>query len=965
MHPVNDASLTPNPNPFSLAGGTHSTARTAVVSTFSGDTDEGDAGLKVGFDSGEYKAIIYGRLPEKKDALGETGDANANIVGMKLNFTINNNDTTALHYAISEFDVKLDAGISGTNGYQFADMARICVDGIDHDATTTAVTQGWFKGIQSPGGTANAPTETGNFDNIEAVGGPIKSVTGDFGFGANGIIAFFRPDTADVDFSIDMKEFVKSKSLNWGDYFSFIIQRMNNDTTSTAGHITFKQVDSGTTSRKTINGNSSGSAVHSTGFDIVIQYEDKEPTKPITDLKADTDMINAVVDLKTKPTDIDIKELRTVWKSPYDSTGANIETGSDTVNGVKGVTYSTNATFSAATSNLGKDSLKQADGDITSTFLANEGTDNTYALVTYASDQTSNSMGNLMTHFRLRAEGAVTSNNPTIGEEVTLTVVAYSHSTNNTAAEFTKFGVNWDGNATASNDSLDDYTIVELDEPTTSTTLKHTFHKANADTYVNIFVVDSKGFRSNFKRAQDVDVQESNPVAVLRTSRDTALRAKYGDDFSVINLSLSHSYPIGSDREILTYKFKHNSGRTFPLTTFPMSNDNSGFKDGSQQIRLTCQNVDNTGPGTPTTLKVFGRVSVASDGTTNVADDSNSFDHYIYKVVDLVPNNTKNTAGVNSSEFFKSVDFCVFSEISTNDDTNAARYILDDVDGNVINDKLCGGKNNYAWGGFRNLTTGISTLNISTAETITATAGGENKFIDNGARVGDTIFINTPDDANNNGIYTLKSVAADAIGVNEDIDTSDSADTTADIITVAGPTLPIASYESGITPEITCQVVSRKVGDYTTDELDNSSEVTQTITIVSEVIHTLDLDTMVDNGDLAILSANLSRSGGLASRMPLGSRAYPISPTRTSLGLPTMAVSVRTLTQTGYRKIWNLIEGDRYEWSTIDSKKVDSPSTAYKQLRLRLSNGNLNKDPAMANQYVASLNFIVIGELVS
>tara|TARA_Y100000592_G_scaffold76532_1_gene119843 strand:+ start:3946 stop:6822 length:2877 start_codon:yes stop_codon:yes gene_type:complete len=951
MHPVNDASLTPNPNPFSLAGGTHSTARTAVVSTFSGDTTLGDAGLKVGFDGGEYKAIIYGRLPEKKDALGETGDANANIVGMKLNFTINNNDTTALHYAISEFDVKLDAGISGTNGYQFTDMARICVDGIDHDATPTAVTQGWFKEVVANKSPLNITD--GNFGSIEDNKGPIKSVTGDFGFGANGIIAFFRPDTADVDFSIDMKEFVKSNSLNWGDYFSFIIQRMDNDDTSTAGHITFKQVDSGTTSRKTINGNSSGSADHSTGFDIVIQYEDKEPTRPIIDLKADTDMINAVVDLKTKPTDIDIKELRTVWKKGTP----------DTVDGVEGVTYTTGGATSVAVTNLGKDSLKEADGDIQSDYLADMGSNNTYQLVTYATDQNSNTMSNLVTHFRLRAAGSVTSNNPTIGEEVTLTVVAYSHSSSATPAEFTKFGVNWDGNATASQDSLDDYTIVELDEPTTSTTLKHTFHKANADTYVNIFVVDSKGFRSDFQRAQDVDVQESNPVAVLRTSRDTALRAKYGDDFSVINLSLSHSYPIGSDREILTYKFKHNAARTSPLTTFPMSNDNSGFKDGSQQIRLTCQNVSNTGPGTPTTLKVFGRVSVMDDGT-DVADDQNTFDHYEYKVVELVPNNTKNTAGVNSSEFFKSVDFCVFSEISTNDDANAARYILDDMDGNVINDKLCGGKNNYAWGGFRNLTTGISTLDISNAETLDAGVS-EAKFIDNGARVGDTIFINTPENANNNGIYTLSEVTTTRLKVNEDIDTTNADDTTADIITVAGPTLPIASYESGLTPTITCQVVSRKVGDYTTDELDNSSEVTQTITIVSEVIHTLDLDTMVDNGDLAILSANLSRSGGLASRMPLGSRAYPISPTRTSLGLPTMAVSVRTLTQTGYRKIWNLIEGDRYEWSTIDSKKVDSPSTAYKQLRLRLSNGNLNKDPAMANQYVASLNFIVIGELVS
>ena len=385
------------------------------------------------------------------------------------------------------------------------------------------------------------------------------------------------------------------------------------------------------------------------------------------------------------------------------------------------------------------------------------GSDNTYQLVTYATDQNSNTMSNLVTHFRLRAAGALDTYTSTVGAERTLTVFGFSHSSSSTAAEFTKFGVNWDGNATASEDSLDDYTIVELDSPVTSTTLKHTFHKADSTTYVNVFVVDSKGFRSDFQRvASALNVQESNPVAVLRTSRDTALRAKYGDDFSVINLSLSHSYPIGSDREILTYKFKHNAARTSPLTTFPMSNDNSGFKDGSQQIRLTCQNVSTTGPGTPTTLKVFGRVSVASDGTTAVADDSPSFDHYIFKVVDLVPSDSPNSAGVNSNEFFKSVDFCVFSEISANDDTNAARYILDDVDGNVINDRLCGGKNNYAWGGFRNLTTGISTLNINTAETIDATAGGEDKFITNGARVGDTIFINTPDDANNNGIYTLK-----------------------------------------------------------------------------------------------------------------------------------------------------------------------------------------------------------------
>ena len=940
MHPEQAAS------PSSLAGGTHTTARIAAVTVDSGDNTTGTIGVRAGIRAGphEMKTIIYGILPEKKDALGETGDANANIVGMKLNFTVSAADTVK-HYAVSEFNVRLDGGHQGTNGYQGTDIVRICFDGVDHDGSSTVSTVPYFKGL-----TSGSPRtlNTDNYGDIEADGGPILESNGDFGFGTNGVIRYFRPETANEDFSLDLKEFVKSKSLNWGSYFAIIIERLHADITTTVDEVNFKQTTAGGTSYSTYN-SSTGTA---TGFNIVIQYEDKEPTRPIIDLKADTDMINAVVDLKTKPTDIDIKELRTVWKNG----------SADTVNGVDGVTYTTGAGTSVAVTNLGKDSLKEADGDIQSDYLASMGSDNTYQLVTYATDQNSNTMSNLVTHFRLRAAGALDTYTSTVGAERTLTVFGFSHSSSSTAAEFTKFGVNWDGNATASEDSLDDYTIVELDSPVTSTTLKHTFHKADSTTYVNVFVVDSKGFRSDFQRvASALNVQESNPVAVLRTSRDTALRAKYGDDFSVINLSLSHSYPIGSDREILTYKFKHNAARTSPLTTFPMSNDNSGFKDGSQQIRLTCQNVNNCAG---TTLKVFGRVSVDDNGG-NVADDQNTFDHYEYKVVDLNPNDTKNTAGVNSNEFFKSVDFCVFSEISTNDDTNAARYILDDVDGNVINDKLCGGKNNYAWGGFRNLTTGISTLNISNAETITATAGGEDKFIDNGARVGDTIFINTPEDAANNGIYTLSGVTTTRLDVNEDIDDSNATDTTADIITVAGPTLPIASYESGLTPTITCQVVSRKVGDYTSDELDNSSEVTQTITIVSEVIHTLDLDTMVDNGDLAILSANLSRSGGLASRMPLGSRAYPISPTRTSLGLPTMAVSVRTLTQTGYRKIWNLIEGDRYEWSTIDSKKVDVPATAYKQLRMRLSNGNLNKDPTMSNQYVATLNFIVIGELVT
>ena len=169
----------------------------------------------------------------------------------------------------------------------------------------------------------------------------------------------------------------------------------------------------------------------------------------------------------------------------------------------------------------------------------------------------------------------------------------------------------------------------------------------------------------------------------------------------------------------------------------------------------------------------------------------------------------------------------------------------------------------------------------------------------------------------------------------------------------------------GYTPTITARVISVTSGTSDADEKDNSAAVTQVLKFEDETYHSLDLDTLADAGHIAIQSANLSRSGGISSQMALGGKNYPIGTTRTSMGMPKLEVTVRALTQTGYRSIWNLIEGDRYEWATIDSKKVDTPDTAYKQLRMRLSNGSINKDPAMAAQYTASLSFIIIGELVS
>ena len=470
-------------------------------------------------------------------------------------------------------------------------------------------------------------------------------------------------------------------------------------------------------------------------------------------------------------------------------------------------------------------------------------------------------------------------------------------------------------------------------------------------------------------RATSVNVGEGTPVAILRASRDTAIRATYGDEFSVINLSLAHSYPVGSDRVIMGYQFKHNSSN--PITTHPTTNDNSNFNDVSSKIKLKCVNLANVGTASSgTMIKVFGKVSVTATGTP-IEDNAVLFDHYEHQVHTVMPHVTDinvygdEAADDGSDVYYKSVDFVIIQQLDPQDlPARAGLYVLADNEGNVINDKICGQKDTYEWGGHRELSDNMTEFNISNSETITKDVGSGD-FFTNGAVVGDKIYLSEPENAENNGFYTLSGVAADRLDVIESISTTNDADTAAEIFKVNGPTLPIASLAGGYTPTITARVISVTSGTSTADEKDNSAAVTQVLKFEDETYHSLDLDTLADAGHIAIQSANLSRSGGISSQMALGGKNYPIGTTRTSMGMPKLEVTVRALTQTGYRSIWNLIEGDRYEWATIDSKKVDTPDTAYKQLRMRLSNGSINKDPAMAAQYTASLSFIIIGELVS
>ena len=361
-----------------------------------------------------------------------------------------------------------------------------------------------------------------------------------------------------------------------------------------------------------------------------------------------------------------------------------------------------------------------------------------------------------------------------------------------------------------------------------------------------------------------------------------------------------------------------------------MTNDNSNFNDASTSIKLKCINLANVGTAdSGTKIKVFGKVSVTAAGTP-VADNHVTFDHYEQQVHTVMPHVTDiNVYGDEPADggadvCYKSVDFVIIEQLDPQDSAaNAGLYVLADADGNVINDKICGMKDTYAWGGHRDLTDNMTNLNIQNADYIVKTGSGD--FFTNGAVVGDKIYLSQPEDAANNGFYTLSAVAADRLDVNEDIPTTNATDTAGQIYKVNGPTLPIASLAANYSPTITARIISTTSGTSTSDERDNSATVTQVLKFEDETYHTLDLDTQADAGHISIQAASIKRSGGVSGRMPLGGRRYPVGTTRTAMGEPRVSLTVRALTQTGYKQLWSLIEGDRYEWTTIDSKKVDAP----------------------------------------
>jgi len=868
------------------------TSTTGALGFQAGTSDTGSSGTN-------FFTLIYGNLPDKEDIYGAgVTDSNLALSGLQLSFTITTADTDDEYYVVKSLS-KFD-----TENFPYENEGIPCYAGVDRDSSAGA-TRPW-----------TGTDATGNIVTAGVIGDDVAT--------------YFAGDATGSK-TIDLTNMIKQNSLKFGSKFAFIIRKEELEDENE--HIIV--ADTSTIQMKLL-------------------FTDPEPTMPVIKLEADTDFRSSIVTMTTKPSEKDIVEFATIWK----------DGGTDTFENRVGVNYSaTNRVQFSGGSQFATGIFKEVNGDIADGFLDTEGeTDN---LVVWASDMSASgtdatvknrTMSNRVAHSRMSCTGSVDDTTVTVGQEITLTINGFSDAGNSSAKAFKKFGVNWDGNSTATNDSINDYTIVELDSETTSTTLNHTFHKADSTTYVNICVIDELGFRSDFTQADTVNVSTSTkPLAVLRASRDTAVRAHYGDEFSVITLSASHSVSVGSDKFIWAHRFQHNSST--PITTFPMNNENSSFNEVSKQIKLKC-NKDNCAG---TVLKVFGKVSVTSADGNNVDNDSN-FSHYKQVVVELSPHDTAESFGSLSSEYFKTVDFVVVSTLDPQDATAGAVYSLVDSDGNIINNKIRAAKDTFAWGGYIN--SSVVTVAFHTGnKTITRSSGD---FLDDGFVPNDKIWIDGAlEDAGNNGFYTIASVSATVITVNEDnLVTGDGSDAGVIIYKINGPTLPIASYSENLAT-ITCDVRQALVTQETAHLFQDGTDVTKSVRFVSETHGTLDLDYLARLGDIAIQSADLKRGGGVSSIMALGNKQYPIGTTRTRMGLPSLTVNVRVLSQLGYREIWNLVEGNRYEWVTIDSKKIDTPDTAYKELRLRLLDGSINKNPTMASEYTANLNFVVIGELVS
>jgi len=543
-----------------------------------------------------------------------------------------------------------------------------------------------------------------------------------------------------------------------------------------------------------------------------------------------------------------------------------------------------------------------------------------------------------------------------VGEEVQIRIKSTSsvHS-----GKIKRFWINWEANIS---NTAEDYGQFDVDEnvdgntTVTNKTFTHVYDRDEASDFtIKVQVEDEVGFRSNSTLIATITVNTPVPVAKLTASRSTIIEAAKADINNTVVVSGQHSYAQGSNRYIEGYKYKHNGGGgNSPLTAFPTANDNSVIYDSgsSEQLAIICSLDDCIS----NTFRVYGIMSVTDSGG-DIVDTDSTFSHYVWGYEQLTPNATAIAGVGNGSSFFKHVSYVVCNASSIDDDDLGAFYsiVLRDDNTKIINNQLAVEKDNYKWGGYYGAATASCTIHDTNRFDISS---GTNYFVSvMGLRAGDKVLVSGSGVAGINGIKTVVSATEDDLVVAESLsDNGSSESLTFERITDHIVSVPVAAYAAQ-TNTITHDVVDD-------NSQSSASTSTQIIHVLSDARLSYDLATDVDAGNIAILNSKLSRSGGLSPIMTTGDRRYPLGLTRTKLGLPTLTMNVRVMSNEGLRNMWSLVEGDRFAWVTLKKHLIDAPDplVPYRTLRLKPTTASLSKTPTDNKDYTASLTFVVMGE---
>lgn len=596
---------------------------------------------------------------------------------------------------------------------------------------------------------------------------------------------------------------------------------------------------------------------------------------------------------------------------------------------------------------------------------------------------------------------------PEVGEEMTLTITPANGMYSGKVKEF---GVNWDS---GTSDLDSDYSWYKLETASSSAyTIKHKFHKV--DTFqIKVKVKDQDGWSSDATATATANtvVQEPTPIANLSLSKDKVLQSKYLDRTTVVTANLSKSKAIGSNRDLTNYLFRYTTGISSTIcTSGAINNDNSAFDNLSSRVSL--QVIDAGFDFSDTAFQVYGQASFNSSGDP-IADNAPTFDHYKYVTEKLFCPATRLTEGSEKTSaagaagrgvsyyFYKTIEIVVCtakdSEIDHQTRFILKKYSADDSDATIINSALYVGNiasdanynKLYSWGNYARIQDTSAeydgSSNYIDLDSVTAANNSDEDWMNNGFYIGDIIKVQESD--NNNGTYAnpkyfkiasfsqsggstydRATIVTDSSLLNSHeksyVSTSitNSTSATSDIVldNSSNPTVTFAVYNTTGSDD-TVTILGRVTDSDETSWVTNpSSEVSQTLRAI--VPNTLDLDSLVDNGHIAILSSSINRAGGLSAQMPIGQRKYPIGVVRTKAGMPTLALSIRILSQTGLKRIISILDGDVYDYCFLDSDKVDSPTVAYKSYKLKADGGSLNQDPSAASQYLSDITFTIMGE---